>query len=652
MKEFKPTPRNRDDSLDYDEREDLELDDDDERDMAPGKRTRTTSLNQALEQLGNTAISNTFARQAAVARALQDGGSGASLDPALATEFGEQLGTPLGNVRVHTDAASAQIVTALGARAFAFGRHLFFGPGTYDPQNDAGRELIAHELAHVAQQPRGEADAGAEIALGRGGDAFERQADLAASHMVAGLPAAVTPAPVAARFDTGGGSVNAGAVLRKHIGTDESRAKNALKSAGAKRGMIEQIIRGNFPKETAEKIIKGTKGGGGEAAPEVDTAGAKATAKGKGKGDGGEGKGGEGKGKAGAKGGGGGGGGDVQAKSGGGGGGKGDCGDLGINALTGEQRGFITAELAEHQAWSTASEMVGAPGSSERLAFIGDQILRGAGQGATTALVMGVGMGIVGQLAQRFCPIPGVGAIIAGGMAAYGLITRDWGQTGETISNFGEGSSEWEVWANSLAAISEIIDLVCNILNVIAGVIGLVSAIMWIITIITVGIASPLAGTLSAIALGILTVSGVLDNINNMVLQPAVLAFRAMHVLNSDADPREIVGQGGKLADSASKVAGAIVGFGVGRGIDAAGKGIDARMSRRSGGSSGGAPDAAPPARSGDAPDAAPPARSGGAPDTPTPARGGDAPDGPRPATAGDRVEAYARAKAANADRN
>src|SRR5437899_7880655 len=63
---------------------------------------------------------------------------------------------PLGNgdfsrVRVHTDDAAAESARALGARAFTFGSHIVFAKGELNPNQPAGRDLLAHELAHVRQ---------------------------------------------------------------------------------------------------------------------------------------------------------------------------------------------------------------------------------------------------------------------------------------------------------------------------------------------------------------------------------------------------------------------------------------------------------------------------------------------------------------------
>jgi outer membrane protein OmpA-like peptidoglycan-associated protein len=60
-----------------------------------------------------------------------------------------KLGRDFSNVRVHT---GSRVPGEVGAKAFAYGRDIVFGPGHYQPQVASGRDLIAHELAHVAQQ--------------------------------------------------------------------------------------------------------------------------------------------------------------------------------------------------------------------------------------------------------------------------------------------------------------------------------------------------------------------------------------------------------------------------------------------------------------------------------------------------------------------
>jgi hypothetical protein len=66
-----------------------------------------------------------------------------------------RLGGDFGDVRVHTDADAARSARAVGARAYAVGPRVVFGPGEYAPGTAAGRRLVAHELAHVRQGEAG-----------------------------------------------------------------------------------------------------------------------------------------------------------------------------------------------------------------------------------------------------------------------------------------------------------------------------------------------------------------------------------------------------------------------------------------------------------------------------------------------------------------
>ncbi len=76
-------------------------------------------------------------------------------------------------VAAHGGAAAQKAAAELGATAFVMGQHIVFG--TSSPS----KELVAHELAHTLQQPDG---VGATV----GGSAFEKEADDAATAVLAG----------------------------------------------------------------------------------------------------------------------------------------------------------------------------------------------------------------------------------------------------------------------------------------------------------------------------------------------------------------------------------------------------------------------------------------------------------------------------------
>jgi hypothetical protein len=83
------------------------------------------------------------------------GVGGAPLPAATRAFFEPRLGAPLDQVRVHTDAQSADSAARLGARAYTAGNDITFGRGQYAPDTPAGRRLLAHELVHVTQHQPG-----------------------------------------------------------------------------------------------------------------------------------------------------------------------------------------------------------------------------------------------------------------------------------------------------------------------------------------------------------------------------------------------------------------------------------------------------------------------------------------------------------------
>jgi hypothetical protein len=79
-------------------------------------------------------------------------GPGQALDAETRAFFEPRLGRDLGAVRIHADSRAARSAKALGARAYTHGNHVVFAAGRFSPGTPQGRELLAHELAHVAQQ--------------------------------------------------------------------------------------------------------------------------------------------------------------------------------------------------------------------------------------------------------------------------------------------------------------------------------------------------------------------------------------------------------------------------------------------------------------------------------------------------------------------
>ncbi|HEY0078530.1 MAG TPA: DUF4157 domain-containing protein [Pyrinomonadaceae bacterium] len=107
-----------------------------------------------------------------------------------------------GDVRVHTDERAARSAQELEANAYTVGRDIVFAEGRYSPQTDAGRELIAHELAHVVQQGTGAAELSviqrqpASGAGGAGGAGASSERDQGAQGASPGVALPPVPEPL------------------------------------------------------------------------------------------------------------------------------------------------------------------------------------------------------------------------------------------------------------------------------------------------------------------------------------------------------------------------------------------------------------------------------------------------------------------------
>jgi hypothetical protein len=113
---------------------------------------------------------------------------GQPLAGAVASRMGNAFGRDFSDVRIHTDSASAAEVSRMNARAFTIGSDVAFAAGEYAPGTMIGDALLAHELAHVAQQ------SGAQGPLKKAAEAdgaLEHDADDAAVHAIVSLWPAV-----------------------------------------------------------------------------------------------------------------------------------------------------------------------------------------------------------------------------------------------------------------------------------------------------------------------------------------------------------------------------------------------------------------------------------------------------------------------------
>ncbi len=105
---------------------------------------------------------------------------GQPLDAATRAVMEPRFGHDFSKVRVHTDTRANESANAVDALAYTVGPQIVFGAGRYRPGSTTGRQLLAHELTHVVQQ-RGQPSAGHSLLVGPSSDAYEAEAERAAS---------------------------------------------------------------------------------------------------------------------------------------------------------------------------------------------------------------------------------------------------------------------------------------------------------------------------------------------------------------------------------------------------------------------------------------------------------------------------------------
>lgn len=77
--------------------------------------------------------------------------AGEPLDPRVRADLEPAFGRDFSQVRVHADSTAAASASAVAARAYTVGSDIAFAAGVYAPHTNSGRQLLAHELAHVTQ---------------------------------------------------------------------------------------------------------------------------------------------------------------------------------------------------------------------------------------------------------------------------------------------------------------------------------------------------------------------------------------------------------------------------------------------------------------------------------------------------------------------
>ncbi|MND58099.1 putative peptidoglycan binding domain protein [compost metagenome] len=84
---------------------------------------------------------------------------GEPLHAATRSFMESRFGYDFSNVQIHNDLLAHQSSTAINAKAYTHANHVVFGSGQFQPDTNAGKQLLAHELTHVVQQRAGQQQA-------------------------------------------------------------------------------------------------------------------------------------------------------------------------------------------------------------------------------------------------------------------------------------------------------------------------------------------------------------------------------------------------------------------------------------------------------------------------------------------------------------
>lgn len=147
----------------------------------------------ALQQsVGNRAVSQLLAAGSdavsakdgipPIVQSVLDSGSGRSLEPEVRAEMESRFQQDFSQVQIHTDSKAAESARAVNANAYTVKQDIAFDAGEYTPDSSTGKQLLAHELAHVIQQSRG----GASVHSASAHSPLEQSADQAASAIAQG----------------------------------------------------------------------------------------------------------------------------------------------------------------------------------------------------------------------------------------------------------------------------------------------------------------------------------------------------------------------------------------------------------------------------------------------------------------------------------
>lgn len=180
--------------------------------------------------------------------------AGESMDPGTRTSMESAFGHDFSKVRIHADERAADSAREVGALAYTVGRHIVFGEGQYAPGSSAGRQILAHELAHSVQSPSGDA---LPTRVSEPGEELEREAGAVADRVIGGggVGPAGAPRPGAdgglfrlvGRLGCTAGTASAPADPRAELTNIDGQARTMAQQLSTDLGAEATTVTGGIP---------------------------------------------------------------------------------------------------------------------------------------------------------------------------------------------------------------------------------------------------------------------------------------------------------------------------------------------------------------------------------------------------------------------
>ena len=125
-------------------------------------KCQTKQPNQGHQRLQTRHVGSSDSGQTAAPPIVHEvlASPGQPLDASTRSFMEPRFGYDFAKVSIHMDNRAAESAAAVKALAYTAGEHIVLGAAQYAPGSLGGQRLLAHELAHVVQQNRGQAQPG------------------------------------------------------------------------------------------------------------------------------------------------------------------------------------------------------------------------------------------------------------------------------------------------------------------------------------------------------------------------------------------------------------------------------------------------------------------------------------------------------------